>query len=111
MYRPKYCCSGAEEDRMLIGLLLPLLHRVGARIRMLIAVAVVVAGLALVLAMVLQGHAPGKSVLLIRVGLLLALGGSGLFASGVRGNRRDRRTQGDGTGQPDGNAGKPDEKP
>jgi hypothetical protein len=69
---------------MLLGLLMPLLRRFGARTRMLIGAAVMVAGLALVLTLVLRGHAPGGSVLLIRIGLLLALAGVVPFASGMR---------------------------
>jgi hypothetical protein len=72
---------------MLLGLLMPLLRRFGARTRMLIGAAVMVAGLALVLTLVLRGHAPGGSVLLIRIGLLLTLGGLAPLASAIRRSR------------------------
>lgn len=79
---------------MLIGFLLPLLRRFSARGRMLIAAAVMAAGMALAAAAVLQGHALREDAQLIRLGLLLALAGLGLFVSGVRASRRVSRRQG-----------------
>jgi peptidoglycan/LPS O-acetylase OafA/YrhL len=89
---------------MLFGFLIPLLHRFGVRKRTLIAVAVMAVGLALVLAFALQGHAPGRYVLLARFGLLLSVGGLGLLGSSVRGHRRHRLSH-------SGNAEQPDDQP
>jgi hypothetical protein len=79
---------------MLIGPLLPLLRRLSGRARMLIGAAAMAVGLALVLVLGLRGHPPGESVLLIRVGLLLAVAGPVMFATGVRGDRRGREPDG-----------------
>jgi hypothetical protein len=76
-----------EEDQMLIGFLLPLLRRLSPRVRILAGIAVMAAGLALALSLLLRGHAPG-SALLIRIGLLVTLAGLAQFVSGVRGARR-----------------------
>jgi peptidoglycan/LPS O-acetylase OafA/YrhL len=73
---------------MLFGLLLPLLRRVGARAQVLIGVVVMAAGLALVLVFALQGHAPGRSLLLVRLGILLAVAGPATLVSGVRRGRQ-----------------------
>jgi hypothetical protein len=86
---------------MLVGLLQPLLRRFGARTRTLIGAVVMAAGLALIVALAVLGHAPGRSVLLIRAGLLLILAGTGPFASGVRGSRHHRQLQAAETNQPD----------
>lgn len=85
---------------MLIGFLLPLLRRFSARGRVLISAAVMVAGLALATAMVMQGHAHRDNVLLVRWGLLLAIIGLGLLVSSVRAFRREQasgRRHGAGT--------------
>jgi hypothetical protein len=74
---------------MLIGFLLPLLRRAGARTRMLIAVAVIATGLALVLVpLLLRGHGHAANAPLIRYGMLATLAGLGLLVSAVRGGRR-----------------------
>jgi hypothetical protein len=86
---------------VLIGFLLPLLRRISGRMRMLIGAAVMVLGLALVLVLALQGHPPGASVLLIRVGLLLAVAGPVMFATGVRSNRHGREPDGGEAELPD----------
>ena len=78
---------------MLIGFLLPLLRRFSARSRMLIAAAVVVAGV-VAAALALQGHAHRGNALPIRFGLFVALAGLVLFVSGVRASRRENRRQG-----------------
>jgi hypothetical protein len=75
---------------MLVALLLPLLRKVSARTRVLIAVAVVTAGLVLAAVVVLQSRVPGYGVLLVRIGLLLTLAGLILLGSSIRGYRRDR---------------------
>jgi hypothetical protein len=74
---------------MLVALLLPLLRKVSARTRMLIAAALVTAGLALAAVVLLQARVPGDGVLLVRIGLLLTL--AGLILLGSRG--------GDGAGR------------
>jgi hypothetical protein len=84
---------------MLIGFLLPLLRRLSVRTRMLTGLAVMAAGLALALGLLLRGHAAG-SVLLIRVGLVLTLAGLVMFVSGVRG-ARPRELHANGTERSD----------
>lgn len=76
---------------MLIGFLLPLLRRFGARTRMLIALAVTAAGLALALTVLLRGHVSGEAPL-VRWGLVLTVIGLVLLVAAVRGLRRDRRS-------------------
>ena len=71
---------------MLIGFLLPLLRRFRARTGLLIAIAIMAAGLALALTGLLRGHVPGH-VTLIRWGLLLTVAGVALLVSVVRGTR------------------------
>jgi hypothetical protein len=85
---------------MLIGFLLPLLRRFSARVRVLTGVAVMVAGLALVLSLALRGHAPGASVLFIRVGFLLTLAGLAQTVSGARAGGRGRLSSGDDAERP-----------
>lgn len=96
---------------MLIGFLLPLLHRFSARTRMLIAAAVMAAGVALAMALALQGHAPRENALPIRLGLLLALAGLGLLVSGVRASRRDRQHRGSDAEQRGGDAERAGDRP
>lgn len=84
---------------MLIGLLLPLLRRFNARIRMLTGAAVMAAGLALALGLLARGHPSGGTLLLIRIGFLLTLAGFVQFGSGVRGDRRGHQVSGHGPGQ------------
>jgi hypothetical protein len=96
---------------MLIGFLLPLLRRFSARTRMLIAAAVMAAGVALAMVLALQGHAHRETALPIRFGLLLTLAGLGLLVSGVRASRRDRQRQGSDTEQRGGGAEQADDRP
>jgi peptidoglycan/LPS O-acetylase OafA/YrhL len=96
---------------MLIGFLLPLLRRFGARTQMLIAAAVMAVGVALAVALALQGHAHRENALPIRLGLLLALAGLGLFISGVRASRRDGQHQGSDAEQRGGEAERADDQP
>ena len=86
---------------MLTGLLLPLLRKFSARVRMLAGISVMAAGLALALSLLLRAHASG-SVPLIRVGILLTLAGPGLIVSSVRSSRRDRQGHGSDPEQADG---------
>jgi len=79
---------------MLIGFLLPLLRRFSARRRMLIAAAIMAAGLALAATLALQGYAHRENALPIRFGLLVTIAGLGLFVSAVRAIRRESRRQG-----------------
>jgi hypothetical protein len=85
---------------MLLGLLIPLLRRLSARIQMLIGAAIMLAGLALVLTLALRGHTPAGSVLLIRVGLLLTLVGLVPFAGGIRHGRLSDQPPGLDSEQP-----------
>lgn len=84
---------------MLIGFLLPLVRRLSARARTLIAAAIMAAGLALALLLARHGHAHRQNALPIRFGLLLALAGLGLLLSGVRASQRDRQRRDSGTQQ------------
>jgi small neutral amino acid transporter SnatA (MarC family) len=86
---------------MLLGFLLPLLRRFTARTRMLIAAAIMTAGVALALALALHGHAHRENALPIRLCVLLALAGLGLLVSGARASRRDQRHQDSDTKQAD----------
>ena len=96
---------------MLIGFLLPLLRRFSARTRMLIAAAVMAVGVALAMALALQGQAHRENALPIRLGLLLALAGLGLFISGARASRRDRRQHGSDGDRRGGDAERADDHP
>ena len=86
---------------MLIGFLLPLLRRYSARRRMLISAAVMAAGVAMVMSVVVQGHALRQNVQFVRWGLLLAIAGLVLFVSSVRARRRESSRQGAGPEQSD----------
>ncbi|HEY7260677.1 MAG TPA: hypothetical protein VH589_04230 [Trebonia sp.] len=86
---------------MLIGSLLGLLRHFSARKRMLIAAAVMAAGVALATVLALQGHAHRQNTPLIRYGLLMTLAGLGLFISSVRARRQESRRQGIGAEQAD----------
>lgn len=96
---------------MLIGFLLPVVRRLSARTRILVAAAVMTAGVALAMALILQGHAHRENVLPIRFSLLLALAGLGLLVSGVRAARRDRQHQGGDAEQRGGGAAQADDRP
>ena len=85
---------------MLIGFLLPLLRRFSIRVRVLIGVAAMVAGLALALSLALRGHAPGGNVVFIRIGILLTLAGLAMTVSAARARRRGRQLHGDDPEQP-----------
>jgi peptidoglycan/LPS O-acetylase OafA/YrhL len=86
---------------MLFGFLLPLLRRLSARARLLIAAAVAV-GVALALALVLAGHGHHREYALpIRFCLLLVLAGLGLLVSGVYASRRDHQHHATGAEQAD----------
>ena len=78
---------------------------------MLIAAAIMAAGLALALVLALQGHAHRENALAVRFGLLLALAGLGLLVSSVRASQRDRQRRDSGTEQRNGDAEQADDRP